>query len=118
VVWRDRHTTEAVVIGVIGAAPAAQTQVLVGPKGGCMQAVGVSLPLAQQMRLAVAPLLRAAGRQMQEVRGTVGGLPGADPVRFLPVKPLTVPARRSRGGRNPQFVPLTIIDYAWAVVFC
>lgn len=88
--WRQRHTTEAVVIGVTGRTPAAQALVLGRPKGGRMRAVGVSLPLAQQVRLAVAPLLHAAGGGMRELPGTVGGLPGADPVRFLPVKPEVV----------------------------
>lgn len=55
-----------------------------------MQAVGVSLPLAQQVRLAVAPLLRPARGEMRELPGTLGGLPGADPVRFWPVKPEVV----------------------------
>ncbi|MFJ3310757.1 hypothetical protein ACIPSA_49030 [Streptomyces sp. NPDC086549] len=98
--WRQRHTTEAVVIGVTGATPAAQALVLGLPKGGRMRAGGVSLPLAQQVRLAVAPLLRAAGGGMQELPGTVGGLPGADPVRFLPVKPeIVVDQERLEFGR-------------------
>ncbi|WP_328373626.1 ATP-dependent DNA ligase (plasmid) [Streptomyces sp. NBC_00445] len=88
--WRQRHTTEAVVIGVTGATPATQALVLGRPHGGVMRAVGVSLPLAQQVRIAVAPLLNAAGGGMQELPGTVGGLPGADPVRYLPVKPEVV----------------------------
>jgi bifunctional non-homologous end joining protein LigD len=88
--WRERHTTEAVVIGVTGRTPAAQALVLGRPTGGQMRAVGVSLPLTQQVRLAVAPLLHAAGEEMRELPGTVGGLPSADPVRFLPVKPEVV----------------------------
>ncbi|MGW1170581.1 ATP-dependent DNA ligase [Streptomyces sp. NPDC002550] len=88
--WRERHTTEAVVIGVTGRSPAAQALVLGRPAGGRMRAVGVSLPLAQPVRLAVAPLLHASGEEMRELPGTVGGLPGADPVRFLPVKPEVV----------------------------
>ncbi|MFD5794857.1 hypothetical protein ACFWIO_15165 [Streptomyces diastatochromogenes] len=88
--WRQRHTTEAVVIGVTGRTPAAQALVLGRPKAGRMRAVGMSLPLAQQVRLAVAPLLHAVGEGMRELPGTVGGLPGADPVRFLPVKPEVV----------------------------
>ncbi|WP_327749762.1 ATP-dependent DNA ligase [Streptomyces europaeiscabiei] len=88
--WRERHTTEAVVIGVTGMTPAAQALVLGRPAGGRMRAVGVSLPLTQQVRLAVAPLLRATGEEMRELPGTVGGLPGADPVRFWPVRPEVV----------------------------
>ncbi len=88
--WRQRHTTEAVVIGVTGATPAAQALVLGRPCGGLMRAVGVSLPLAQQVRVAVAPLLHAAGGGMRELPGTVGGLLGAEPVRYLPVKPEVV----------------------------
>jgi ATP-dependent DNA ligase len=88
--WRQRHTTEAVVIGVTGTTPAVQALVLGRPTGGRMRAVGVSLPLAQQVRLAVAPLLHATGGGKRELPGTVGGLPGADPVRFLPVKPEVV----------------------------
>lgn len=88
--WRRRHTTVAVVIGVTAATPAAQALVLGRPTGGRMRAVGVSLPLAQQVRLVVAPLLHAAGGGMRELAGTVGGLPGAAPVRFLPVEPEVV----------------------------
>ncbi|MGW0720201.1 ATP-dependent DNA ligase [Streptomyces sp. NPDC002778] len=88
--WRERHTTEAVIIGVTGTTPATQALVLGRPTGGHMRAVGVSLPLAQQVRLAVAPLLRAAGEEMRKLPGTVGGLPGADPVHFRPVKPEVV----------------------------
>ncbi|KUM93631.1 hypothetical protein AQI95_43815 [Streptomyces yokosukanensis] len=88
--WRERHTTEAVVIGVTGRSPAAQALVLGRPAGGRMRAVGVSLPLAQHVRLAVAPLLHASGEETRELPGTVGGLPGADPVRFRPVKPEVV----------------------------
>ncbi|MFI6360626.1 hypothetical protein ACIBJF_50885 [Streptomyces sp. NPDC050743] len=87
VTWRQRHTTEAVVIGVTGRTPAAQALVLGRPKGGRMRAIGVSLPLAQEVRLAVAPLLHAAGEGMRELPGAVSGLPGADPVRLLPVIP-------------------------------
>lgn len=87
--WRKRHTTEAVVIGVTSAAPAAQALVLGRPSGGRMRAVGVSLPLPQLLRVAVAPLLHPAGA-MRELPGTVGGLPGADPVRYRPVEPEVV----------------------------
>lgn len=55
-----------------------------------MRATGVSLPLTQPVRLAVAPLLHAAGEEMRELLGTVGGLPGADPVHFWPVRPEVV----------------------------
>ncbi|MFD7409241.1 hypothetical protein ACFV7R_42930 [Streptomyces sp. NPDC059866] len=83
-------TTEAVVIGVTGRTPASHALALGRPTGGQMRAVCVSLPLTQQVRLAVAPLLHAVGEEMRELPGTVGGLPGADPVRFLPVKPEVV----------------------------
>ncbi|MEU6406245.1 ATP-dependent DNA ligase [Streptomyces sp. NPDC046985] len=88
--WRQRHTTEAVIMGVTGATSAAQALVLGRPAAGRMRAVGVSLPLAQRVRLAVAPLLHAAGAETRLLPGTVGGLPGADPVRFLPVRPEVV----------------------------
>lgn len=88
--WRRRHTTEAVVIGVTGRTPAAQALVLGRPHGGKMRAVAVSLPLPHHVRAAVAPLLHAAGGEMRELPGTVGGLPGATPVRFLPVEPEVV----------------------------
>ncbi|WP_307671885.1 hypothetical protein [Streptomyces sp. V4I2] len=84
---RQRHTTEAVIIGVTDTTPVAQALVLGRPTGGRMRAVGVSLPLTQQVRLAVASLLHASGEEMRELPGTVGGLPGAAPVRFWPVKP-------------------------------
>ncbi|MFF7764292.1 ATP-dependent DNA ligase [Streptomyces griseorubiginosus] len=88
--WRERHTAEAVIIGVTGRTPAVQALVLGRPEGGRMRAVGVSLPLTQQVRLAVAPLMGAVGDEMRELPGTVGGLPGADPVYFRPVRPEVV----------------------------
>ncbi|GGU41099.1 hypothetical protein GCM10010289_72500 [Streptomyces violascens] len=87
--WRQRHTTEAVVIGVTGATPAAQAFVLGRRSGGRMRAVGVSLPVGDRLRREVASLLRAAGER-QELAGTVGGLPGADPVWYVPVEPEVV----------------------------
>jgi hypothetical protein len=62
--WCERHTAEGVIIGVTGGRPAAQALVLGRPAGGRMRAVGVSLPLPQQVRLTVAPLLHAAGEEM------------------------------------------------------
>ncbi|GAA1112006.1 hypothetical protein JBF12_41295 [Streptomyces javensis] len=88
--WRQRHTTEAVVIGVTGTTPATQALVLGRPRSGRMRAVGVTLPLGDRLRQAVAPLLRAASDEMRELPGTVGGLPGADPVPYLPVVPEVV----------------------------
>lgn len=67
--WRERHTAGVVIIGVTGRTPATQALVLGRPTGGRMRAVGVSLPLTQQVRLAVAPLLRAAGDEMHELPG-------------------------------------------------
>ncbi|SCK54601.1 hypothetical protein YWIDRAFT_08044 [Streptomyces sp. SceaMP-e96] len=52
-----------------------------------MRAVGVSLPVGSVLRRAAAPLLHADGSQLLELPGTVGGLPGADPVTYLPVLP-------------------------------
>ncbi|MDO0930768.1 hypothetical protein QQY66_03390 [Streptomyces sp. DG2A-72] len=49
--WRERHTTEAVVIGVTGTTPETQALVLGRPTGGRMRAVGVSLPLTQEILL-------------------------------------------------------------------
>jgi bifunctional non-homologous end joining protein LigD len=96
--WRERHTTEAVVIGVTGTTPATQALVLSRPTGGRMRAV------AQPVRLAVAPLLHASGEDMRKLPATMGGLPGADPVRFWPVKPeveveIEVDQRRLEFGR-------------------
>ncbi|MFG3157117.1 ATP-dependent DNA ligase [Streptomyces sp. NPDC048219] len=88
--WRSRHTTEAVVMGVTGATPATQALVLGRPQAGRMRAVGVSLPLPQAVRVAVAPLLHGTGGPVKELPGTVGGLPGAAPVRYVPVEPEVV----------------------------
>ncbi|MEV1042950.1 ATP-dependent DNA ligase [Streptomyces sp. NPDC050204] len=88
--WRRRHTVEAVVIGVTGATPAAQALVLGRSHAGKMRAVGVSLPLGQDLRKAVAPLLHATDAQTRELSGTVGGLPGAAPICYLPVAPEVV----------------------------
>ncbi|MFD5881035.1 ATP-dependent DNA ligase [Streptomyces yangpuensis] len=85
--WRQRHTTEAVVIGVTGTTPATQAVVLGRPYGGQMRAVGVSLPVGERLRAALAPLLRATGERERQLPGTVGGLPGADPVPYRPVEP-------------------------------
>jgi hypothetical protein len=52
--------------------------------------VGVSLPLGQAVRRELLPLLRPAGDTEAELPGTVGGLPGADPVRYRPVVPEVV----------------------------
>jgi hypothetical protein len=49
----------------------------------------VSLPLARRLREVVAPLLHPAG-EVRELPGTVGGLPGAAPVRYRPVEPEVV----------------------------
>ncbi|MFF4409873.1 ATP-dependent DNA ligase [Streptomyces sp. NPDC001404] len=88
--WRQRHSTEAVVLGVTGTAPAEQAVVLGRRRAGQMQAVGVSLPLGNRLRRDVAPLLHATGSAIRELAGTVGGLPGAAPVRYLPVVPEVV----------------------------
>ncbi|MFJ2752714.1 hypothetical protein [Streptomyces sp. NPDC087297] len=88
--WRVRHTTEAVVIGVTGATPGAQALVLGRPYGGRMRAVGVSLPVGERLRAALVPLLHATDERERLLPGTVGGLPGADPVRYRPVEPEVV----------------------------
>ncbi|MFF9204374.1 hypothetical protein ACF1AE_21645 [Streptomyces sp. NPDC014986] len=88
--WRSRHATEAVVMGVTGATPATQALVLGRPQAGRIRAVGVSLPLPQAVRMAVAPLLHGTGEGMRELPGTVGGLSGADPVLYVPVEPEVV----------------------------
>ncbi|MFD6540633.1 ATP-dependent DNA ligase [Streptomyces goshikiensis] len=88
--WRHRHTTEAVVIGVTGATPGTQALVLGRPFGGRMRAVGVSLPVGERLRADLVPLLHATEERERQLPGTVGGLPGADPVRYRPVEPEVV----------------------------
>ncbi|MGY4957964.1 ATP-dependent DNA ligase [Streptomyces nigrescens] len=88
--WRQRHTVEAVVIGITGTKPATQAFILGRPRAGRMRAVGVSLPVGSALRRAAAPLLHADGSQLLELPGTVGGLPGAAPVIYLPVLPEVV----------------------------
>ncbi|MFE4206105.1 hypothetical protein ACFRSX_32695 [Streptomyces goshikiensis] len=84
--WRRLHTSEAAVMGISGRTPGTQCLVLGLPRGdGRMRAVGVSLPLTQAVRRQLAPLLQPAGEDEAELPGTVGGLPGADPVRYRPV---------------------------------
>ena len=85
--WRQRHTIDAAVIGVTGTTPAAQAFVLGRPRAGRIRPVGVSLPVGGELRRAAAPLLHPAGNTMRELPGTVGGLPGADPILYLPVLP-------------------------------
>ncbi|MEV4190720.1 hypothetical protein [Streptomyces toxytricini] len=88
--WRRRHTAEAVVIGVTGTAPARQALVLGRMWAGRMRAVGVSLPVGDRLRAAVAPLLHPTGEQIRALPGTIGGLPGAEPIPYLPVMPEVV----------------------------
>ncbi|MGW7071854.1 ATP-dependent DNA ligase [Streptomyces sp. NPDC054855] len=89
--WRRTHTSEAAVLGVSGRTPATQCLVLGLPRAdGRMRAVGVSLPLAQTLRRELAPVLQPTGADLAELPGTVGGLPGAPPVRYMPVAPSVV----------------------------
>ncbi|MGN9821557.1 ATP-dependent DNA ligase [Streptomyces sp. SD11] len=84
--WRRMHTSEAAVLGVSGRTPATQCLVLGLPRAdGRLRAVGVSLPLAQAVRRELAPVLEPTGKDLAELSGTVGGLPGAAPVSYLPV---------------------------------
>ncbi|MFD6465364.1 ATP-dependent DNA ligase [Streptomyces goshikiensis] len=84
--WRRMHTSEAVVLGVSGRTPGTQCLVLGLPGiGGRLRAVGVSLPLAQSVRRDLVAQLNPTGESEAQLPGTVGGLPGADPVRYLPV---------------------------------
>lgn len=87
--WRASHTTEAVVIGVTGRTPATQALVLGRPDHrGRMRAVGVSLPAGAALRRELAPLLRPVEDATQaRLPGTVGGLPGSEPIVYTPVRP-------------------------------
>lgn len=88
--WRQRHTVEAVIVGVTRAEPAYQALVLAQPdQHGRLRTVGVTLPIGDRLRREIAPLLQPAG-PARELPGTVGGLPGADPIPYLPVEPTTV----------------------------
>lgn len=49
--------------------------------------MGVSLPVGGELRRAAAPLLNPASNTMRELPGTVGSLPSADPILYLPVLP-------------------------------
>ena len=85
---RQRVTTEAVVLGVIGAA----TLVLGRPgRRGDWRAVGVSQPVSTALRADVAAVLHPDER-LGETRlpGIVAGLPGHDEVVYLPVLPEVV----------------------------
>ena len=87
--WRAVHTVEAVVCGITpGATPASQAAVLAQPgRDGRVRPVGVSLPLSAAVRTELAPHLRPVGVGMEQLAGTVGGLPGAAPVTYRPVHP-------------------------------
>jgi ATP-dependent DNA ligase len=89
--WRQRHSTEALVIGVTRARPADQAFVLgrVLPDGR-QRAVGVSLPVGEEIRRQAASLLRpdtAAFDGGPDLPQALDGLPGAPPVSYLPVIP-------------------------------
>ncbi|MEV2255938.1 hypothetical protein AB0I94_36190 [Streptomyces sp. NPDC050147] len=84
--WRRTHTSEAAVLGISGQTPATQCLVLGLPRAdGRMRAVGVSLPVARAVRRVLASLLQPTGDATATLPGTVGGLPGAAPVSYLPV---------------------------------
>lgn len=87
--WRQHHTVEAVVVGVTQAEPAYQALVIAQPIRGRLRTVGVTLPIGDQLRREIAPLLHPAG-PVRELPGTVGGLPSADPIPYLPVEPTLV----------------------------
>ncbi|RKE02886.1 hypothetical protein [Streptomyces sp. TLI_171] len=87
--WRERHPVDAVVVGITVSDANRQAAVLAQPDpAGRLRTVGVSLPLTPAQRAELAPLLRPAGDgRVAELPGTVGGLPGAPPVAYLPVEP-------------------------------
>ncbi|MFI8459145.1 hypothetical protein [Kitasatospora sp. NPDC085464] len=87
--WRRTHTVEAVIVGVTQAAAPQQAFVLAQPIRGRLRPVGVTLPIPGPLRAEVAPLLRPAG-PIAELPGTVGGLPGAPSIAYLPVEPTVV----------------------------
>lgn len=90
--WRKRHTLDVAVLGVTGTSPATQALVLGLPSPrGALRAVGVGLPLSAALRHQLAGLLDPqGGGARSELPGTVGGLPGAPPVSYLPVRPEVV----------------------------
>lgn len=86
---RRTTTVELVVLGVTGRG-AGTALVLGAPgRGGRLRPVAVSLPLPAGAQQELAVLLRAHG-SLEEVSGTVGGLPGAAPIRYQPVEPVVV----------------------------
>ncbi len=87
--WRAVHTVEAVVCGITpGTTPASQAAVLAQPgRDGHLRPVGVSLPLPAEVRAELAQRLRPTGTGMEQLAGTVGGLPGAAAVTYRPVHP-------------------------------
>ncbi|WP_186459207.1 hypothetical protein [Saccharopolyspora dendranthemae] len=83
---RQLVTTEAVVLGVVGAA----SLVLGRPSArGGWRASGVSQPLAAPLRAELAARLRPddEGPTPAQLPGLVAGLPGGEPVVYLPVHP-------------------------------
>lgn len=83
---RQRVTAEAVVLGVVGAA----SLVLGRPSArGGWRASGVSQPLAAPLRAELAARLRPddEGPTPAQLPGVVAGLPGGEPVVYLPVHP-------------------------------
>ncbi|MEU5900332.1 ATP-dependent DNA ligase [Streptomyces venezuelae] len=85
--WRRRHTSDAIVLGVSGRTAATQALVLGLPYRNDFRAVGVSLPLTRALAGDLISRLRPSGLTEQRLPGTVGGLPGAAPVAYLPVIP-------------------------------
>jgi ATP-dependent DNA ligase len=91
--WRRTHTTSAIVVGVHGHVPATQALVLARPRtDGRLRVVGLSLPVGLVLRREIAPLLHPDPDRPgeHELPGTVGGLPGSPPVRYVPVLPEVV----------------------------
>ncbi|GAB3686673.1 ATP-dependent DNA ligase [Saccharopolyspora tripterygii] len=83
---RQLVTTEAVVLGVVGAA-----SLLLGrpsSRGG-WRASGVSQPVSARLRAELAARLRpdAEAPTLAQLPGVVAGLPGGEPVVYLPVHP-------------------------------
>lgn len=82
---RHRITTEAVVLGVAGP----DTLVLGHPTTAGWRASGISLPVPTNLRAELTTALRPDEEhpEPRELPGVAAGLPGTEPITYLPVHP-------------------------------
>lgn len=85
---RQHITTEAVVLGVAGP----DTLILGHPTSAGWHTTGISQPVPPQVRIAIAAALQPDEQHPERATlpGVAAGLPGSDPITYLPVLPTVV----------------------------